>query len=268
MHREAATTAEYTLADQERMKRATRYFAWQARMATEQIGQRIIEIGCGLGNFTEHLLDREFVAGVDVVEGCLEHLRARFPNARNLETRCLDVQDDEFRELKRYRPDTIVCLNVLEHVRDDRRALANMREVLVPGGRAILILPAFESLYGPIDRNLGHFRRYSKAGWRALAGVSGFRVTTARYFNSVGFLGWWVNAKLLRKTEQSEGQIALFDSVIVPVLSRLESWMEPPFGQSIFTVLESAQRGARSPGSENNRDPLRCARCSMEKPAG
>jgi len=242
--REASTTAEYTVADQQRMQRARRYFAWQARMALQQAGQRIIEIGCGLGNFTEYLLDREQVIALDVVDDCLEHLRGRFPGRANLQTRRLDVQDSAFLELRRERIDTIICLNVLEHVREDRLALEHMREVLEPGGRAIFILPAFESLYGPIDRNLGHFRRYSKTRWRELAEASGLRVRESRYLNSVGMIGWWLNAKVLKKTEQSEGQIALFDSVIVPTLSRLERAIEPPFGQSIFTVLEKPSPGS------------------------
>jgi SAM-dependent methyltransferase len=220
------------------MQAARRYFAWQARLATEQIGRRVVEIGCGLGNFTEHLLDREQIIALDVVEDCLDHLRGRFPSRANLVARRMDVQDPEFRELARYRPDTVVCLNVLEHVRDDRLALEHMHYVLDPGGRAVFILPAFESLYGPIDHNLGHFRRYSKGHWRALAEAVGFRIRQSHYLNSVGLIGWWLNAKVLKKTEQSEAQIALFDSLIVPPLSRLERWIEPPFGQSIFTVLE------------------------------
>jgi hypothetical protein len=113
-----------------------------------------------------------------------------------------------------------------------------MHEVLAPGGRAVFLLPAFESLYGPIDRNLGHFRRYSKTSWRELAESTGFRVKLARYFNSIGFFGWWANARLLKKQAQSEGQIELFDRLLVPVLERMEGWIEPPLGQSIFTVIE------------------------------
>jgi SAM-dependent methyltransferase len=220
------------------MRLAVRYFAWQARLAKEQLGRRVIEVGCGTGNFTQHLADRELVVGLDVVEGCLEHARERFLQHPHLTFRCLDVQDEEFCELKALRPDSVVCLNVLEHVRDDRLALEHMHEVLVPGGRAVFLLPAFESLYGPIDRNLGHFRRYSKPSWRALAEAAGFRVIEARYFNSVGFFGWWANARIFRREAQSESQIELFDRVVVPALSRLEGWIEPPVGQSIFTVIE------------------------------
>lgn len=238
MHREATTTAEYTLLDQQLMQRATRYFAWQAGLAKQQLGRRVIEVGCGTGNFTRHLVDRDLVVGLDIVEGCVEQSRARFAEHPHMQFRCLDVQDREFLELKALDPDSVVCLNVLEHVRDHRLALEHMHEVLAPGGRAVFLLPAFESLYGPIDRNLGHFRRYSKSSWRDLAESAGFQVKLARYFNSIGFFGWWTNARLLKRDAQSEGQIELFDRLLVPMLARMEGWIEPPLGQSIFTVIE------------------------------
>jgi SAM-dependent methyltransferase len=238
MQHEASTTAEYTLLDQQLMSRAARYFAWQARIAKRHLGSRVLETGCGTGNFTSHLTDRELVVSMDVVEECVERVRARFAGQPNMQFRLLDVQDPEFLRLKALQPDSIACLNVLEHIRDERLALEHMREVLISGGRAVFLLPAFESLYGPIDRNLGHFRRYSKSGWRALAESTGFRVAELRYFNLLGFFGWWANARILRRETQSKAQIELFDRVAVPVLSRIERWIEPPIGQSIFTVLE------------------------------
>jgi SAM-dependent methyltransferase len=238
MQHEASTTDQYTLLDQQLMSRATRYFEWQARTAKQHLGRRVIEAGCGTGNFTPHLTDRDLVVSLDVVEECVERDRARFAGHANMQFRCLDVQDPEFLGLKALRPDTIVCMNVLEHVRDERLALEHMHQVLIPGGRAVFLLPAFESLYGPIDRNLGHFRRYSKSAWRALAESTGFRVLELRYFNLIGFFGWWTNAHIFHRQELSKWQIELFDRVGVPLLSRIESWMAPPVGQSIFTVLQ------------------------------
>jgi SAM-dependent methyltransferase len=240
MSREASTTAEYTLLDQQLMQRATRYFAWQAELAKSELGRRVIEVGCGTGNFTRHLLDRELIVGLDVVEGCVEQASQRFAGHANVQFRCLDIQDAGFCGLKILAPDTIVCLNVLEHVRDHELALEHMHEVLIPGGRAVFLLPAFKSLYGPIDSNLGHFRRYSKLSWEAVAERAGFQVKVLRYFNSVGFFGWWANARIFKREEQSEGQIEFFDRYVVPVLSRLENWVEPPLGQSIFTVIEKS----------------------------
>lgn len=236
--RSVFATTGYTLQDQERMKGAQRYFAWQARIATRELGRRVIEVGCGVGNFTRHLLDRELVVCLDVEADCVAQLERNLHQPANVVSKVLDVADPAFLELRDFAVDSVVCLNVLEHVRDDAGALRNMAAVLRPGGTAVLIVPAFEALYGPIDQNLGHYRRYSKRRLRELAETAGFEVKTLRYMNSIGCLGWWVNARILKKTEQSEKQIRTFDHFIVPVLEWAESRIEPPFGQSLFVVLK------------------------------
>lgn len=230
-------SAEYTVRDQERMRFATNYFDWQARLVLPHVGRRVIEIGCGLGNFTRYMLDRECIVGIDIEPACAEQWQRAFPGHNHLTGAAMDATDPAFLKLAKYRPDTVVCLNVLEHIEDDVTALRHMHSVLPPGGRALLIVPAYESLYGPIDYNLGHYRRYSKGPFGRLAHSLGFRATM-QYMNTIGCLGWWVNAKIFKKTEQSEHQIRFFDSAIVPVLSRLEAAIPPPFGQSIFAVLE------------------------------
>jgi SAM-dependent methyltransferase len=230
-------SAEYTVRDQERMRFAGNYFDWQARLVVPHVGQRVIEIGCGLGNFTRYLLDRELVVGIDIEPACAEQWQRAFPGQTNLIGTAMDATDPAFLELKQHRPDTVVCLNVLEHIEDDVTALRHMHSVLPKGGRALLIVPAYEGLYGPIDHNLGHYRRYSKKPFAELASSLGFHASL-KYMNMVGCLGWWMNAKILKKTEQSEDQIKFFDSAIVPVLSRLEAAIAPPFGQSIFAVLQ------------------------------
>jgi SAM-dependent methyltransferase len=231
---------EYTVADQARMSRARNYFAWQHRLAADELGKRVVEVGCGLGNFTEGLLEREFVVALDVERECVERLIERFRERTNLVAVTMDAAEAGFRELKRHEPDSCVCLNVLEHVQDDEAALANMAAVLPRGGRVVLIVPAFRGLYGPIDRNLGHYRRYSKEDMRRLAERAGLAVKKLRYMNTAGFFAWWVNARILRRQEQSEGQIVFFDDHIVPVLERLERIMPPPFGLSLFVVLWKA----------------------------
>jgi len=240
MERVVQTSAEYTLRDQELMRGAERYFAWQARLAKRELGRRVVEVGCGVGNFTRHLLDRELVVAIDVEAACVAELRRNVGKAPNVAARQMDVADAEFVELRGQGIDSVVCLNVLEHVRDDAGALRNMAAVLRPGGKAVLIVPAFEGLYGPIDRNLGHYRRYGKKGMRELARASGFEVEKLRYMNAVGFVGWWVNARVGRGA-QSAGQIRVFDRWVVPVMERLEGWVEFPFGQSLFVVLRRGE---------------------------
>ncbi len=230
--------AAYTVEDQERMTRAENYFAWQSRLVRSELGRRVVEVGCGLGNFTGRLLDRELVLAVDIEPRCIERLQGRYRGRENFQSFVCDVAAPEFRRLARFQPDSCVCLNVLEHTEDDAAALEAMAAVLSPGGIIVLLLPAFQSLYGSIDRNLGHYRRYSRAGVRRLAAGAGLHVRKLRYSNCLGFFGWWLNAHVLRRQAQSEGQIHVFDRYLVPVIAALERVVPPPFGQSLLAVLE------------------------------
>jgi 2-polyprenyl-3-methyl-5-hydroxy-6-metoxy-1,4-benzoquinol methylase len=234
----AGPTVAYTIEDQRRMSRAKNYFAWQGRLVRPEIGRRVIEVGCGVGNFTEMLLDREVVIAVDKQEGCVEHLRRRYSGRQNVRAFTLDATDDDFSALERFHADSCVCLNVLEHIQDDTAALKNMSSVLTAGGAIVLIVPAFAALYGPIDKNLGHYRRYTRSSMARLAASAGLRIEKARYMNAIGFFGWWANSHIFKKQKQSERQIEAFDKCAVPLVSRMEQVVAPPFGQSLFAVLQ------------------------------
>jgi SAM-dependent methyltransferase len=227
----------YTIEDQEQMAGAKNYFAWQGRLVTRELGRRVVEVGCGLGNFTRMLLDREAVIAVDIEADCVERLRRRYPNQPNLDALVCDAGTAAFAEVAYYRPDSCVCLNVLEHIEDDGAALRHMAAALTPGGTIVLLLPAFPSLYGPIDRNLGHYRRYRRGSIRKLAAAAGLSVRKAHYVNLFGFFGWWANSHIFRREAQSQRQIEIFDRWVVPIQSRLESVLAPPFGQSLLVVL-------------------------------
>ncbi|MGA9625064.1 MAG: hypothetical protein WBL65_07050 [Bryobacteraceae bacterium] len=131
-----------------------------------------------------------------------------------------------------------MCLNALEHIEDDRQALHGMASILAPGGVVVLLVPAFPALHGPIDSDLGHYRRYSRGYLNRLANSTGLRIKKVHYMNAIGFFGWWVNSHIFRRGAQSERQIEIFDRYVVPLLSRLEGPARPPFGQSLFVVLE------------------------------
>jgi SAM-dependent methyltransferase len=227
----------YTLEDQERMSRAQNYFAWQSRLVTRELGQRVVEVGCGLGNFTGMLLDREAVVAVDRETDCIQRLKARYPGRDNLHAFACDAGSPAFSGLARFHPDSCVCLNALEHIENDRVALHGMASILSPGGVVVLLVPAFPALYGPIDSNLGHYRRYSRRSIARLADAAGLRIRKVHYMNALGFFGWWVNSHILKRAAQSERQIEIFDRYLVPLLSRLEGFARPPFGQSLFVVL-------------------------------
>jgi SAM-dependent methyltransferase len=232
------SASDYTLQDQRLMREAQNYFAWQGRLVRAAIGRRVVEVGCGVGNFTAMLLDREVVIAVDKEPGCVAQIKERYANSPNVRAFVGDPCDADFSQLARYSLDSCVCLNVLEHISDDRGALEHMVSVLAPGGVIVLIVPAFPGLYGPIDSRLGHFRRYTRKSLHQCAASAGLSVKQAHYLNFAGFFGWWANARVFRREEQSAGQIKFFDRCVVPVISRLESLVRPPFGQSLFAVLQ------------------------------
>lgn len=228
--------AAYTLADQQRMTRAKNYFAWQAALALPHLGRRVLEIGSGIGNFTQLLLDRELVIALEIEPACVEAFENRFRNQPNLIPVVRDASSS-LTDLARHRLDSCVCLNVLEHIEDDLQTLRNIAQVLTAAGTIVLIVPAFPALTGPIDRNLGHHRRYTQASLRHLAHSAGLEIREMQYLNLPGFFAWWLNAHILRRQAQSESQIEIFDRFMVPAISRIEAALAPPFGQSLFAVL-------------------------------
>lgn len=233
----SAASDIYNLEDQQRMSPARNYFSWQSRMVSREIGRRVIEVGCGIGNFTETIIDREAVLGVDVDATCVAQFRSRFSDQQHVQAEVCDVSSEDFLGLTEFGADSCIALNVLEHIRDDQKALANMASVVKPGGSIVLLLPAFSSLYGPIDRNLGHYRRYSQDSIRETAKSLGLVISKLSFVNFAGFFGWWMNARVLKLEAQSPKQIGVFDRWLVPMMSRVEKRIEPPLGQSLLAVL-------------------------------
>ena len=221
------------------MARAKNYLAWQSRLIVPELGRRVVEVGCGLGNFTERLLDRDVIVALDIEPQCIQRLERRFPNQKNLHTFVGETSSEMFTGLARFRPDSCLCVNVLEHIEDDREALMRMASILEPRGVIVLWVPAFPALYGAVDRNLGHFRRYRRSSIERLASDTGLNLRKIRYVNLAGFFAWWMNSHILRRQALSQLQIDVFDRCIAPVFSRLER-IPPPFGQSLFAVLQKS----------------------------
>ena len=140
--------------------------------------------------------------------------------------------------LSRYSPDTIVCINVLEHVEDDVAALDNMFSILTEEGKLILLVPAFQFMYGTIDRLVGHYRRYSKRDIETKLVTAGFYVKSISYMNCIAPFGWFLNNRILKKQEESPYQVVFYDRFVVPWLRKIEQIFIPPFGLSLVVVGE------------------------------
>jgi len=130
------------------------------RVIEPYLGQRILEIGAGIGNISRQLPKRELLTVSDIDETYLRLLEDAFRGNELTQVIRLDLGSDEDSARVSERYDTIVCLNVLEHIRDDESALRRMRTLLAPKGRLVLLVPQYPALYGAYDRELGHFRRY------------------------------------------------------------------------------------------------------------
>lgn len=229
-------TDSITVSDLEIMSDATNYRDWMYRRVAPFIGQRILEVGAGIGNFTLLLLDREIVVAADKYMPCVEALRTRLGERLHAPPIQLDIADPAARGLRDYAFDTVICLNVLEHVEDDLGALRNMRDVLKPGGRLVLLVPAFQFLYGSVDRALEHYRRYTRKDLLPRMREAGFVVETSYYMNMIGMAGWFVNNRILGWQHESADQIGFFDRVIAPWAERVEKLVRPPFGLSLIAI--------------------------------
>jgi len=239
--RDAAATREAQLASRrERYAAFDRangpYLAWQLEQFAPFLGQRIVEVGVGIGGILARLGRREAILGIDVEPDVLEATRERFADRPEISLEQGDLADPATAErIAAFRPDTIVCINVLEHVRDDLAVLQRLEAALAPGGHLCLLVPAHFSLYGPYDRTDGHFRRYAKAHLRVLLSHTGLRTLRLRYFNAPGALGWFVQYRLRARAIHGDGELGLMNRLI-PFLRPLEAAIPPPFGLSVVAV--------------------------------
>jgi len=125
--------------------------------------------------------------------------------------------------------DAAVCLNVLEHIPDDLTAMRNIRASLVPGGRLVALVPAQRWLFGTLDERLGHCRRYERAELESRVREAGFEIETTLWMNAVGMLGWFVNARMLRRTTIPQGHVDAFEWM-VPMARAVDQWATGLFG--------------------------------------
>lgn len=238
---------DFTLTDLARMANARNYQAWMYERVSSYLGQRVVEIGSGIGNFTRLLLDRELVVPIDSHQGCLQVLRQNLGNDLKSEPLAIDVCDTSaMQRLREYDFDTAICFNVIEHIADDVLALKNIYSAIRNGGRAIILVPAFQALYGTVDESLGHFRRYRTKELTSKMHQAGFVVERSFYMNIIGMLGWFANNRIFKRREESTKQILFFDRYIAPLAERLERLIPPPFGLSLIAIglKESSRHGA------------------------
>lgn len=135
-------------------------------------------------------------------------------------------------------PDSIIYVNVLEHIADDVGELALVHRTLAPGGKIFIFVPALQSLYGAFDEQVGHHRRYTRSELVDKCERAGFRIIDSRYFDLLGVLPWWVKYRLLKSSELEPRAVAAYDRYVVPAARRLEARLRPPLGKNVLLIAE------------------------------
>lgn len=197
------------------LSQTRRFNRWMADTVRPYAGTRVLEIGAGIGNLSQYLAPRRKQYTIsDYDAEHLARLRVRFQHRPNVSMRRCDLsRAEDFAEI-REQADTVICLNVLEHIPDDGVGLRNIASALMPGGTAIVLVPQDQGIYGTLDEVLGHYRRYSEAELRERMEAAGFEVERVLQFNRVTRPGWYVNGRILKRRHFSRLQLWLFDRLV------------------------------------------------------
>lgn len=216
---------------------APNYTRWIVSAARPYVGRRLLDVGCSTGNITSQFVDRDLIVGLDPNPYALQQARASWGNAAHVRLFEMGLPADNFDDLTGCNFDTVLCINVLEHVEDDVLALRQMATLLEPGGTLFLLVPANPWLYGSMDAADHHYRRYARSEVVRKVGAAGLSVHASWWMNFPGVAGWFVNGRILRRPLIPSVQAGLYDRV-VPTIQRLEAALRPPVGQSLVVVAK------------------------------
>ncbi len=220
------------------LERAQRFNRWMAESIAPHVGARVLEIGAGIGNITTWLLPRDLYVASDINPHYLHYLRNFSLGKPYLQVDRIDLEDAACFTPWQGRFDTVVCLNVLEHVRDPLLSLRNMASALQPGGRLVLYVPQGQHLYSSLDEVLGHRCRYSREMLSEELRATGFEIESFSDFNHFAIPGWWLNGKILKRRHFSRSQLKIFN-MVVPVIPRIDP-LVPGRGLGVIAVARKS----------------------------
>ena len=216
----------------EAFEHATAYNQWIYSRFSGHFGERVLEIGSGIGNLVAEILKNGKVKEVVATDRSLDSLkilRARFKPDPRVTCVSWNLGLAPPPELHEGHFDTILCSNVLEHIDQHKEALSSMARLLAPGGRLLLLVPAHPYLYCKLDENLGHFRRYRRAELTRLLKDAGFEIEQVKNHNFPGAIGWFWTGKVRKKELLPGRALRRFDR-LVPLLKRIDPLFAPILG--------------------------------------
>lgn len=232
---------QYFGRDLDVMSLADNYYSWVLSEFQPYIGKHVVEVGAGIGTVSEMFLDmnpESFVA-VEPSDNMYPLLEQRFKD--RLKVRTIKGFFDQISNTLDQHPDTLLYINVMEHVEHDAAEIKHAYEVLAPGGHLCIFVPALQWIYGSFDASVGHYRRYYKKDLVKMVEAAGFEVKKARYFDALGFIPWFILFRVLRVPALSSGHVSLYDKIVVPFLRVFERIVPPPLGKNLLLVAQKPQ---------------------------
>lgn len=217
--------------------------AWIYEEIKPYLKGRILEGGSGIGTYSKKIFrdfknkknDRSKIIFSDISQNYLKHLKANFGECLVLKLNLSKKSD--FLQLQQ-KVDSVVALNVLEHIEDDLASLKNVYEILAPGGRFILLVPAHQFLFNSLDKSVEHYRRYDKKEIVQKSKKAGFEIEKIFYYNFFGIFGWYINGNLLKKEKINHSLMKLFN-LLVPFFRFFEkNILRSSVGVSLMVILK------------------------------
>jgi SAM-dependent methyltransferase len=203
---------------------------------SDYFGSDVLEAGCGMGNLAEYLIDRRKLTVVDIDQRHMNTVARRFGHLENVSVRQGDLEEPSFYESLEA-VDSVLCVNVLEHLDKPEVALEGFHQVLREQGHALILVPAHDWLFSAADEALGHRTRYEVKQLIGLTEAAGFEVIESGQFNRLGVLGWYVN-KLTGRTTIGKWQATMF-GLLLPIAKLVENFKFLP-GLSVIAVARKS----------------------------
>lgn len=218
------------------LEEAKNYNKWIVEQFLHHIKTPLLEVGSGTGNISAFFSQKKNVTISDIDKGLVENLKKKFSKQTSFIIKKIDISGPIAKdEINKYQ--SIIGINVLEHIQDDRKALSNIHRMLKKNGKILLLVPAKKIAYTRLDKSIGHFRRYEKNELKEKLEDAGFSIERLYFFNFVGLFSWTIRDKIERGHHMKPYQVALFDK-IVPLLKKVENIIKPFVGISLIAIAK------------------------------
>ena len=217
---------------------ANKFNEWMYERIAPDCEGKILEIGSGIGNISEFFIKANSdIYLSDLRDNYLSFLNKNFSNKASgiLKMNIVDPKFDELYKEHLNSFDTVFALNVVEHIKDDVLALNNISKLLKKDGKAVILVPAFNTLYNSFDEALEHYRRYTKKTLNKNFTSSNLSIQKSSYFNAAGIAGWILSGAILKKKTIPAGQMKLYNA-LVPIFKIVDKVILNSFGLSVITV--------------------------------